>query len=711
MKHNILRSKNLLLITILFLTNINLKILANENSGICFKYLAAAENKATYLNPQGDVIISQKAHVYGGRPVNTKKFKAPSLIEKLNAPGVAGSTITIDGFLHNNVYHKAIINLDPKAIKEVYVQTMPFPIVPGVMAGHVQARFVMQPGYEIQLLDPKTNQVVGTVNDMIVSYEAALPIDGSYNFALGTVDSSPLVGRLVSGQQKFSEGPDRIFKQYKLPLNGIEAAELLGFYINDSIEIQMNLFYNTIVRNCTTKIFDGLDTLKRFLNQIQNGKLSPFLTTIGGDPVIGPAINGLLDRFGQELVQVQNMTEEYNNIFEDFGVPQRIISQRFPFAPGGKDPMTILMMNRGTENLTAEEKAVVKAMIDDIVHDLPETMSVLMASAFSLVEDFEQSPKIIKAITDIISAKLRARLETLNTDLPNKAISLHIVLTPYPSNGVGTDLRTHGLRAQVPFHIKQIDLLPTNNDEILNEIEEGLADVDQHSTPEIYAFLKNFSVHVNLNKTQPNVQSQFLIGLQPISKPVEITNQQVQIQNAEIPNSKDYTPGFWSRFKNAFIQEQPQQPLVNMLLSHHQDLKDQTSNPIAQINFGAHFDINEVGVIEIPKVTENKFMCWSGTQPHTPLLSGVLASSPLDSSRWYNRLLNSLLSGRKVSLAITDLELNLQDLKIQSTQIRVGVLWLKCLNMDSVNQQFGNEANAKLQQLMDRIGPPTTVLP
>jgi hypothetical protein len=727
-KHNVFILKILILFSISFF--INPKIYANKNITNCIGFLSAQEplidsqldsstdllinsEPATYINSNGELYISEKAFVHGGKPVNTEKFMAPQLVNKNEEPGVKKAYVIIDDFLHEGKYFRAKINLDPMAINSVYVQTMPFPVIPGVMAGHVQARFVMNPGFEIELLNVIDGSVLEKVKDIIVSYEAALPVGGSYNFALGAVNSSPLVGRIVSGQQKYNEGPDRAFNQYKIPISSLESTQLLNFYLLNAAEIQMKNYYNTITRNCTTTIFDGLDTLDRFKKLITSGELTPFLTTIGGDPVIGPAINGLLDRFGDDLVQVQDMKDEYKNIFQSFGVPARIQSEALPFAPGGKNPMTLLVMTTGTENLTPEEKLVVQHMVDDIINDLPETINMLLSSAFSLVEDLQSSPKMIQAMTDVITNKLKSRVTELGDAVPNKPIQIQVQFTPYPSKRQGTNLRSKGIRAQLPFQIQQIDILPENRTEILDNIQSGINDVDAYVAEQIPAFLKNFSVHIQIQKLASKVKSQFLIGLQPTLQNIDIVNNQVTLSKFAVPKAEEHTGSYWSRFIYAINPwaDELKPPFVNMLLSHEQNLQDQTANPIASIKFGPEAQINKTGELVIEPVADGKYICWSGSAPHTPQLKGTLNDAPLGEGNWITRLFNRMLKGKPVTFSITELEMNLQELNIKTTKLRIGVLGLRCLDIESVNKQFGDQVNEKLQELLKKVGSAPITIP
>lgn len=694
------------------------KALASNNGEKC-ETLINTEKRlpssipATFIGEDGRLYISKEAYVYAGQPVYTKKFKAPTLASFHNSAGEANASITVDNFLHNGKYHRALIPLDPAAIDGVYTQTMPFPIIPGVMSGHVQARFVMKPGFEIQLLDKDTGLVKELVKDMIISYEAALPPDTSYNFALGAVNANPLVGRLVSGPQKYSEGPDREFRQYLLPLSALEKTQLLAYFVNDAINIKMDLYYNTVTRNCTTTIFDGIDSLPRFQKAIHDGHLSPFLTTIGGDPVIGPALNALLDRFGKEVRHVQDMKDEYAGKFVDLGNPDRALNERLPFAPGGKNPMALVIATHGTEHLSAEEKIMINTMVEDIVDHLPETINMLLASAFSLAEDLEKSPQILQAITTVISEKLNDRLNQLGGSLPTRGVGIQVLFTPYPTDSRTTDLRSKGVRAQLPFDLERIDVLPNNRSQVIEQVQAGIEQVDAIAPEDLPAYLKTFSVMIRLKENESKVTTQILLGMQPTEKTIDIQNDQVVLDTFRIPEPKENHPTRWQRWKNALNPWAPKRELhahVNLLMSHAQELQA-GSNPKALIRFGSQPEVLNSGLLNMPRVADNRYLCWSGAHPHTPQLLGRLAESPLGKQGWLNGFLNRVLSGRQVMLSITDLEMNLEALNIQTTRIRIGVIGLRCIDLDSVNAQFGEQANEKLQEIISNLNTSDLKLP
>ena len=158
MKHNSSTYKKSIQIifTILISTNV---ILANGINPSCADYIGqgmgseraenvtAVENKATFIGADGKVYIANDAFVHGGKLINAKKFTAPKLSEISKDPGETDSFITIQNFLHGGKYYTAKFSLGPNAIENTYVQTMPFPIIPGVVcAGHPHVMCVQKSG-------------------------------------------------------------------------------------------------------------------------------------------------------------------------------------------------------------------------------------------------------------------------------------------------------------------------------------------------------------------------------------------------------------------------------------------------------------------------------------------------------------------------------------------------------------------------------------
>lgn len=668
-----------------------------------------SSSEATFIAPDGQITISHRAAVYGGQPVDTKKFRTPVILSENKA-----QFMIVDQFMHNGKFYKAHIPTDAEAIDKVLVQALPFPILPGVIAGHIQARFLFREGSGVRLEDENGQLLDEQISDFVISYEAALPPGASYNFLLGAVDANPLVGRLLSGSQKFSEGPDRIVKQYQLPLENEEKTALMEYFIKDAASIAMKHFYNTVTRNCTTKIFDGIDSLARFKDRLLSGELLPFLTEIGGDPVIGPALRGLLARFGNDLREVQSQKDEYEGKWMDFGTPQLDPPLRFPFAPGSRHPMSLVILTTDTSHLTGEQKIKLQVLKQEILASLPETFNMMLSSALSVGQDLQSAPQILNAINQMISTRFQSRLLRLNITLPEKPVGINILFTPFPSE-VATDLRPNGLRASLPFAVVERELSLSNQAQILDQIKSELDQVDDHASEDTPAFLKKFSVRLTLQKENSKVETQILLGLQPQRIERNILNSQVHIQEVVIPDRQTISPlrRAWDRIRGYGPRQDPKH-FVSMLLSHAQKLNEEPNENI-QISFGADPEIlaseGREGAATILPAAANRFVCWSGYDPYAPHLAGRLTSTPLSHQGRFSAFVNFILRARPITFSIMDLDMNLATMNINAVRLRVGIFGLRCLDVQNVNDQFRSEAAAHLQTLISRFGNPQISLP
>lgn len=670
----------------------------------------APSKPAATKNAAGEFVISPDAEFYANQVVDSKKFRPPEIVSQ-NA-----KTITIKNFLHENKFYEVEVDLD--SIDQVYIQALPFDVLPGVRAGHIQARFTFKTDKLPRLLKVlnANNEWVDTnptevtpIKDLVVSYEAALPKGASYNFLIGAVDANPLVGRIVSGEQKHSEGPERQVIQYRIPLNAVERSTLLSRYFNHAASIQMNLYYNTVTQNCTTTIFDALDSLPRFQRMIQQNQLRPFLTNIGGDPVIGPARIALLARFGSTLVQVQELNQERAGIFSESPVDlAQQTRHRFAFAPGGENPMSLLVVMDDVSHLTPDQQAKLRAIRDEIRTSLPETFNILIAAGSSVGQNLGSGSEILKTMMKIISKRFRDRLANHSFQLPEQPVQIKLLFAPYPSTQNTTPLTQRGLRAELPFPVQDIELTLQNREAFFHSIQTGLDEVEARADKSIPAFMKASSVNFVLSQSRSVVESQFVFGLQPLEQSQNIQNDQLHIQRLNIPQAPEQSRwrNFLSRFQRS--ERQVQSQLVTMLMQHEQAIfSDQIEDTLrAQFGHNPLYISQQRGQSSfiLRAETQNNYLCFAGLYPHGPRLSGQLSSAPLGSDSWWRRLLNRVLGQRPVSLTITHLDLNLNRLEIESIRIRVGTLGFRCLEMRSVNEQFRGEANTMLQDLIQRLG-------
>ncbi len=288
-------------------------------------------------------LISKASNNFSGQCVDSNRFRPAVIISK------SDSALTFENYLHENKYWRAELSRNAK-VESVFVQIIRFNIVSGVTAAHVQIRFKLKEGNEIKL---SSESETVNVDDIIISFEAARPKNVGYNFALGIVDNYLLVGRIASGAQRLSEyDEENKTEQYKLKLEGDDSIELLQSAIQLSHDSRMERFYNTLKPNCTTEIFDLIDSLP---SQQLNGS-APFLTMISNDPVAGPTIDGLNERRLLEK-RVANLREELESGASD--APEEVIENSGQFSLLAKVegyPYSIVLAVPETVNLDKSQK-------------------------------------------------------------------------------------------------------------------------------------------------------------------------------------------------------------------------------------------------------------------------------------------------------------------------------------------------------------------
>ena len=230
------------------------------------------------------VSISERSLSYQGQCLDTQRFRSASIqVDDKDK-------IVFDNFLHNDTYWTVSLSKTAK-VKEVAIQVVRFEVVSGVIAGHTQYKVQLDKGSSFELTDKDGNKE--TVDNLVVSFEAARPKDVSYNFAAGMVDNYILVGRVASNTQRLKEyGEGYTTENYILNLPEDERLEILLSGIRASQERGYGTFYNTLKPNCTTEIFDLFDKLPSVA--ARNPK--PFLTMLSNDPVVKPTIDGMIAR-------------------------------------------------------------------------------------------------------------------------------------------------------------------------------------------------------------------------------------------------------------------------------------------------------------------------------------------------------------------------------------------------------------------------------
>ncbi|MBT4793112.1 MAG: DUF4105 domain-containing protein, partial [Halobacteriovoraceae bacterium] len=227
--------------------------------------------------------LSESTYSHAGKCVDADLFRPAKIIKE------TGESIVFSNYFHDGEYYTFELKKS-HPIEHLFYQILRFDVIQGITAGHVQFRVKFKTPVVIVSQTDTSKKV--EVNDIIVSFEAARPKGVKYNFALGTMDSYVLVGRIMSGQAKLKEEYAST-QQYEIKLpNKTDSMDLLITAIKQSDKDQYKRYYDTLWPNCATQIFDLMDSLPSMATK----KMERFLTVLSNDPVAGPALQGLEKR-------------------------------------------------------------------------------------------------------------------------------------------------------------------------------------------------------------------------------------------------------------------------------------------------------------------------------------------------------------------------------------------------------------------------------
>lgn len=683
-------------------------------------------------------VVRQDVPSYGGQLIDSKKFLPveglkfldddPLLSSEEKALGVR--VASFENFLHNQQFFSAKIKIGPGMIQSMMVQLQPFSLGGVAESGHVQARFVMSPENPIVLT---RGDVTVTVPDMIVSYEAALPVGEIYNAPRFVLDRVPLVGRVVSADQKYSEGTDRLTRQFYINYREEEKSFLLEYFLRDSHKIAMSEFYRTHSNNCAIRIFDVLDLLMiKFRERFRNMEPKPFQLVLGPDSISGPTINAVVERtqnvLGLEAVEIQDMRDEYTGVTSLGEISGGVALQ--PVDIHGD--LKLILVRPDLSHLNDEQKAVVQSVLKDIEFALPGASHDLLAAVTAAVAS-EGAAKLIsenKAESSAhlglaaeslshsllqLTQRLKARIDSVAHLLPDTPIGFHFLLADHPEVGA-LQLGKKENRLGLPIAVIE-KVLPHGSTHlqksVLRPILKGVQATTQAAAPDAPAFVKgvmlSFSMKRHAEKSdEADIQAhvQVVLGLPAQSREVSIRNDQVLLDNMEMPDP----PSLWQKLYRKLTGSPMQDRAVTTVLTVSQVSDSESPDIRVQVGFGRNKHLglseDEQGLLSLslPELGSNPWHCWSGwAQPHGPTLTGSLGSAAMGQSTLRERLASRFLKGKKVRLSITDIDSSLRQMQIRSVRVRVGFLGLRCIELDSVNSQFAQQAQQMLQEMLPQL--------
>ncbi len=600
--------------------------------------------------------IGMASKKYSSQCIDTDQFRPVIITQETN------ESIVFANYYHNNKYWTAELRKTAE-VESVYFHIVRFNIVTGVTAAHTQYRVKFKDGHQLKLkLQDSTKSIETSVNDLVVSFEAARPKNIPYNFALGAVDNYLSVARILSGAQRVSEKGDNDTEQYEIliPENEKLLFTLMG--IQKSNEYGFSRFYNTLRPNCTTDVFDLIDELP----SQQANKAEPFLTVISNDPVAGPSLEGLQERglLGQRYADLKADIIDGETLAP---VQANHVPQLELLANIKGLPYSLVFIEENTTTNTVAAKSVAYKLAPKIAQQIG---SLLMSS----------KENTILGTLDALSPLLKKSLKEVNTQLTDKPSMLSLYLVPWDKSGKKINpIKDLGAPARLPFNAYE------TNPKHFKKISQGYAQASkkQMKTSKPFSLL-GIALHMFLQKDKSVITVQTMANLGHQQQNLKASNNQVDIFNFEIPQA--YTVR--------------QQPIVLMNLSQNY----QEELPRFKINFGSLGQV--AGALigqELPAVgfkensNEKDYGKLQVLKGHncsvqaqaSPTLFGKL--KVLTEKKW-----------KKVKFNIFSIDFDLRKKQVKTMDVRINTLPVYCISKDDVNQQFTDNANAEIKALKEK---------
>jgi hypothetical protein len=615
-----------------------------------------------------------------GKCVNAERYRP---VENLQ---INGDLVSFNNYYYKGRFYKAEFRLNEQSVKDTLFHIKHFPTVKGVDAAHTQIRYRFNTANSIQLTDLITGEKTAA-NDILISYEAALPKEEKFNFAFGSANNYPFVGRVGEGVSIALEEP-RAIQQYVLELSPAEQVQLLKNSLKRSQDIALSTYYNTLRPNCTTEQFDLLDTLPRL-----KGAAPQFLTVMSNDPVATPSIQALKSR--KILKQrIQDFSDEVAGKIQNLAVPETAAQSLPDFLPSaaGK-PWSMVVISPKENSLTTAEKQAFSELTSQMVSKTTKLMNAY-ASAVMLSGSVEQNKmgNIYLAVMQQVQKELQPALAKLDASVSTSGHILGVYLTPMtlpPGVSSYTDLTQYGVKAAIPLPVHKFSYDPNDRKtaEIFYWLAQGsLVAGDVGVKKSIPAYLQMVAAVVNAKPKNSSLTTQVAIGLNAVTKPMSKNNEQVKIRELAIKSS----------------QSRSDRPSALFTYTQYARMPLQTS---MQIDFGplggmAGTAAEVQGVAQINKgwsmADLNDDQCKIRASA-IPQLNGVFGPTPTGS------FADLILRDKPVTFQILGGRLNLATQKLDSIDVRVATFPFTCAQSSTVNQEFLKSANQSIQQLKDKL--------
>lgn len=605
--------------------------------------------------------FSPEAATTGGKCLNTAKYRAITNL------AVDKTILRFDNFMSQNVFWHAELPVRADIVEKVYFQIIRFPVIEGVEAAHTELRFKLAK----DALKISRSGENAAASDLLVSFEGALPPGEKYNFAMGTFDAYALIARVTTSDQKLSQD-GKPMEQYELKLDGESRLQLLINALKRSSHLGYSTFYNTLRPNCTTEVFDLLDSVPAI-----QGKADPFLTMISLDPVAAPSINGLRKR-GILVRRVQNYNDEVKGTELELPVPEPNSKIRSFFPQVAGQPWAISVVGPAESELTPAQSAVLKAIRDEVSVSMPSLVQSY-ASVLLLRDRREVAGKLLAKTLQTALGRLPQVIRRMDSQLPNDRMSFHIYFVPMASAADGTSLSKIGVSAAVPFPVKNFEISSADrrSREIFFTVGAGTqAAANQGAEESKFAFFAGFAITAHLQRGQSSVITQIVAGLDEGTYPIQVENAQVKLSQVVIPRGKTNNGRALA------------------ILSHVQDVKSETVNPEMIIDFGPWGGIAG----QLGEFGEGTFQVFRSSvscdlqQSQAPSIQGVFGSSAMGKAA-----IDKILAGRNVNFNLLRVRSNIMNQTVTEADVRISTMKMQCLEIAEAEKQFGENMTSMMQ--------------
>jgi hypothetical protein len=257
---------------------------------------------------------------------------------------------------------------------------------------------------------------------------------------MGALQNYPIVGRLTSAEQRLLESGTSPIEQYRLNLTSNEVRQVALQSILRSDQLGLKYFYNTLKPNCTTEVFDQIDTLPRF-----TVKPRPFYTVLWIDPITGPSLEALRNR-GVLIARTNDLGDEVAGRKTS---PQILSKSLTPsvIRTAPNMPFTSVQLIPKTPD---------SLKVMQLVHkEMSQTLSALgpklaQAAIVPALTGSGAAGAVVKTVMEI-QRELQLVLRRMNPNLPEQPVYYSVYFTPWSPGAPQATLVPFGVNGDLPF--------------------------------------------------------------------------------------------------------------------------------------------------------------------------------------------------------------------------------------------------------------------